>query len=265
MQSSLDDVAFLASSPNRVEVLDLIGTAPRTRDDLKAATNVSRVTLSRILSEFEERGWIDRSNHRYVPTPRGAFVADEFAQLLSNMDTAAELEDELRWLPTHVFGFDLDCLRDAEIVIPSHSDHTAAIRRVAAAAQNAEWVRGTATGVSREVLDALRDLTVERKGKLEMILGPEAVEVIRTDAGLRHRFHDVLESGRATICRYDGEEPLIMLLMTNGKTLLCGHDEEGPPPGTVETVNEFVRSWATAYFESRRADAQLLGVEAFTP
>jgi predicted transcriptional regulator len=265
MHSSLDDVAFLASSPNRVEVLSLIQTAPRKRDDLKEATDVSRVTLSRILSELEERGWITRTNHQYEPTPRGSFVAEEFTQLLENMDAALELDDELAWLPVEKFGFDLDCLRDAEIVTPSHSDHTAAIRRVSAAARDAEWVKGTATGVSRDVLDAIRDLTVEREGSLEFVLTPEAVAVIRTDAGLRHRFHDVLESGRATVYRYDGDEPILMVLMTNVSVLLCGHDEEGPPPGTVETVHESVQSWATAYFASRRADSRELGVEAFTP
>lgn len=265
MQSSLDDVAFLASSPNRVDVLNLIQTAPRKRDDLKEATDVSRVTLSRILSELEERGWIRRIDHRYEPTPRGGFVADEFGQLLVNMDTAVELDEELSWLPVETLGFDLGCLRDAEIVTPSHSDHTAAIRRVAEAVHDADWVRGTATGVSREVLDAIRGMTVEREGTLEMILGPGAVDVIRTDAGLRHQFHEVLESERADVYRYDGDDPILMALITNDKVLLCGHDEEGPPPGTVESVDQTVRSWTASYFEARRAKARLLGIEAFTP
>lgn len=265
MHSSLDDVAFLASSPNRVEVLDFIGTAPRTRDELKESIDVSRVTLSRILSELEERSWIERANHRYETTPRGAFVAAEFMQLLANMDAAEELDDVLAWLPTDLFGFDIECLRDAEIVTPSQSDHTAAIRRVAGAAHDADWVHATATGVSREVIDAFRDLTIDRGGSLELILSAEAVDVVRTDAGLRHQFRGVLESGRATVYRYDGDDPVLMVLVTNDDVLLCGHDEEGPPPGTIETTDGMVRKWATSYFESLRASARPLGIEAFTP
>lgn len=262
---ALDDVEFLARSDSRVEILELIRAAPRTRDDLKDAMAVSRVTLSRILREFEERGWITRRNGRYEPTPRGAFVAAEFTQLLENVETANALDEELRWLPTGAFGFPLARIGDAEIVTPSRSDHTAAIRRVSAAVDDAEWVHGTATGVSREVIDALRDLVVDRGGSLRMVLGPEAVDVIRTDAGLRHRFHEVLEAGDASISRYAGDEPVLMVLLTDAEVLLCGHDEDGPPPGTVATNDGAVRAWVSAYFESRHAGADPLDDAEFTP
>lgn len=262
---ALDDVEFLARSDSRVAVLDLVRTAPRSRDDLKEATAVSRVTLSRILREFEERGWLARRDGEYEATPRGAFVAAEFTRLLDDVEAANDLDGALRWLPTEAFGFPLGCIADAEIVTPSRSDHTAAIRRVSAAVDRAEWVHGTATGVSREVIDALRDLTVERGGSLRMVLGPEAVEVIRTDAGLRHRFHEVLDAGDAAIARYAGDRPVLMVLLTDQEVLLCGHDEDGPPPGTVVTADETVRGWAAAYFESRRAESAPLDPATFTP
>lgn len=265
MTSSLDDVEFLARSESRLKVLDLIRTAPRTRDDLKEATDVSRVTLSRILGELEDRDWIERTDHRYEATPRGAFVAAEFTQLLANMEAAEELDDVLWWLPTERLGVDLECLRDAEISVQSRSDHTAAIRQVAALVHDGDRVRGAATGVSREVIAAFRDLTVERDGSLELILEPTAVEIVRTDAGLRGRFRRVLDSDGATAYRYDGEGPVVMLLFSDDAVSICGHDDQGPPPGSVQTTDPTVRSWAEGYFASLRADAQEIGVEAFTP
>lgn len=54
IDSSLEAVEYLARSPSRVKILDLIRNAPRTRDELKEATDVSRVTLTRILNELED-------------------------------------------------------------------------------------------------------------------------------------------------------------------------------------------------------------------
>lgn len=36
----------------------------RSRNELKKMTDVSRVTLSRILGKFEDREWIERTNGR---------------------------------------------------------------------------------------------------------------------------------------------------------------------------------------------------------
>lgn len=265
VETQLEAVEFLSRSSSRVKVLDLIRTAPRTRDDLKETTDVSRVTLTRILNELEDHNWIERTNHRYEPTPRGAFVAAEFTQLLANMAAAEELDDVLWWLPTEQLGFDLECLRDAELSVQSRSDHTAAIRHVAALVHDADRVRGIATGVSREVIDAFRDLTVDRGGSLDLILEPTAVDIVRTDAGLRQEFRHVLESGEATVYRYDGEAPVVMMLFSDDAVSICGHDDQGPPPGSVQSTDTTVQSWAEGYFESIRTDAQPIGVEAFIP
>jgi predicted transcriptional regulator len=60
MCSSLDNVEFLVRPESRVEVLDATHEAPRTRDELKQATDASRTTLSRMLADFEEQEWIVR-------------------------------------------------------------------------------------------------------------------------------------------------------------------------------------------------------------
>jgi hypothetical protein len=39
---------------------------------------------------------------------------------------------------------------------------------------------------------------------------------------------------------------------------MCGHDEDGPAPGPVETDDLAVRSWAASYFDSVRDDAACL-------
>jgi hypothetical protein len=66
-----------------------------------------------------------------------------------------------------------------------------------------------------EVIEAFRELTVDRHGSLELILEPTAVDIVRTDSGLRQQFRQVLNSGRATVYRYDGDDPVVMMLFTD--------------------------------------------------
>lgn len=80
-----DDVEFLANSWNRFEVLDAVAESPRTRTELKELTNVSRVTLSRVLSDLEDRGWIVRETDRFEATNNGAVVAAAVSRLLDRL------------------------------------------------------------------------------------------------------------------------------------------------------------------------------------
>lgn len=265
IEPPLEAVEYLARSPSRVRVLDALYEAPKERHELAEVTDVSRVTLSRILANLEGRDWIERTNGRYEATERGAFVAAELTRLLANMETFEELDGAMEWLPTEQFDFDLTRLRDAEVTTSSWSDHTASIRRVADVIREADRIRGTASGVSREVLGALRDATVEGDGSFEAVLDATALDIVRADTGLRRQLREIVESGNAEVSRYDGDDPLLMVMVCDDTVQVCGHDEEGPPPGTLETTDEAVRSWAESYFESVRADAHPLDADSFSP
>lgn len=91
----LETVEFLARSPSRVRVLEAIQEDPRTRNELKDLTDVSRFTLSRTLADFEDRGWIVRSGQRYELTGKGGLVSSELKTLLSNLAAAEELDGVL--------------------------------------------------------------------------------------------------------------------------------------------------------------------------
>jgi predicted transcriptional regulator len=264
MYSSLDDVEFLVRSPSRMAVLDAIHEAPRTRDELKESTDASRTTLSRMLADFEDRGWVERTNSRYQSTPEGAFVASEVTRLLENMETAEKLDGALRWLPTDEFGFDLRHLRDAEIITLQWND-PASMRLLAEHLDGASRVRSMADSVSREVVDILRELTVEGGGTYEGILSPGAIEIIREHPALREQVREMLGSGRATVYRYDGEEVRSMVMCFDDVVALCNHASGGPRMEGIMTDDATVRSWAESYFDSVRTDAECLDVEAFVP
>lgn len=266
IESPLGAIEYLARSPSRVRVLDAIHEAPRERHELADVTDVSRVTLSRILANLEGRDWIERTNGRYEATPRGAFVAAELTQLLANMEMLEELDGAMEWLPTDQFDFDLTCLRDADVAMSSWGDHTAQIRRVAEVTRGAGRIRGTASGVSRGVVNAVWEATTDGNASFEGVYDATALDIVRSDAGLRRQHRELLESGNADILRYVGDQSRLLMVMTCDDTvLLCGHDEDGPPPGTLESTDERVYAWAEGYIDSVCADAQRLDADAFSP
>ncbi|WP_096391425.1 hypothetical protein [Halopenitus persicus] len=120
-KTTLADVEFLVSSPNRLDVFDAVRTAPRPRHELRERIDASRVTLSRILRDLEDRKWIERNDGEYSPTPRGEIVTREVAQLFANLEALDGLEAALLWLPVELFDFDLARERDNRSLTVLHA------------------------------------------------------------------------------------------------------------------------------------------------
>lgn len=258
----LDQIEFLARSPHRVEVLGALAEAPRTRHELKDLADVSRVTISRLLDDLEEREWISHDNGQYEATPRGRLVSDEFARLRANMTVGDRLDDALQWLPVEEFEFDLARIHDADVLrASSWENQTEAIRHAAECVKDAKQIRGTAIGFSHEVVDSIRELVVEDNGTFEAVVDETAFSMIQNDEGLRERFEDILQSKNGTLYRYTGAAPLHMVMTFDDLTVICGHVDEGPPPGTLETEDPEVHSWARAYFERSLEEATPIDVE----
>ena len=99
MTTALDDVDFLTRSEHRVTVLEALADEPHEYTELKDLTGVSRVTLGRLLAQFEEKRWIVE-NEQYKITPVGEIIASDLLTLLETTELAQELQDVIQWLPT---------------------------------------------------------------------------------------------------------------------------------------------------------------------
>lgn len=264
--AALEDIEFLARSPHRIDVLGALAEAPRTRHELKERAEVSRVTISRLLDDLDTRGWIVHDNGQYEATASGRVVFREFARLRANLTVGNRLDDALQWLPVEEFDFDLARLRDAE-VLPASSweNQTAAIRHAAECVQDASYIRGTAIGFSHEVVDAIHEMVVEDNGDFEAVIDRTAFQMIQNDEGLRRRFTDILRSESGTLYRYTGPEPLHMVMTFDDLVVICGHVDDGPPPGTLETADTEVHAWAESYFEGALLASDPVEADMLTP
>lgn len=264
IEQSLEPVEYLTRSPTRIRILDALDKDARTRDELLEVTDVSRFTVSRTLAEFEDRGWIRRSGDVYELTGEGSFVTSELTSLLSNLAVTSKLDGTLDWLQTDEFDFDIVHLQDATVYTPSKTNHTAHIRAPAEAVRNADRVRSTVTGVAHEMIEAVWESTVNGNLQLAGVIDDQTFSAIRTDDDLFELVREMLQSGDVDLYRYDGEDPLVMLLICDDTVMLCGHDEDDPAPGTIESEDTVVRSWATSYFEATRSKALPLDAGSFS-
>jgi len=118
MDAAREEIAFLARSENRVAVLSTLDTEPLGRAELQQQAAVERVTLGRILSDFEDRGWVRKTGREYALTPTGEMIVGDFEQLLTTVTAAQKLDSVVQWLPTEEMPFDLRHLGSADITLP---------------------------------------------------------------------------------------------------------------------------------------------------
>ncbi|WP_338727765.1 ArsR family transcriptional regulator [Haladaptatus sp. DJG-WS-42] len=263
MDHPLADIEFLARSTNRVVILDALAARPCTRDELKDATGASRVTLGRILADFQTRGWIRKDGNEYCASSVGRLVATQFNQLIETMETADKLHDIIQWLPADEFDFPLTRLHEATIIRPSQSDPLAPVRWAATYLRQADEVEVLTHSVAAENLEANWQAVANGTQRFSGVLTSGVVETIRQDAVLATQMAEMVETGNATVQEYGGEIPFIVML-TDDKTLLGVDDDQGMPRALIISEDTRVRAWASDTIAEYRRAATLVTPELFS-
>lgn len=268
---TLDEVRFLARSSSRVEVLAAMAESPQARYELRELSGASRVTVNRILDDLADRGWLNHDDGVYEATTKGRVVAEEFTRVLTNLQTLERLEEHVNWIELDQFDFELFELQNANVITPTWDDFSAYTSTLVDLVYESTAIRAIGTGLHREFLQALGDATINADLSLDLIYAPEVIDAIESDPDLSRLARDLTDTDKGAIYRYVGEKPLMMLLIhetedpADDVALLCGQHEEGAPPGTVETTNPRVRSWAESYFESVLEDSEPIDEASNTP
>lgn len=254
---------FLVGSWNRFRVLSALATIPRTRDELVELTGASRPTLSRILSDLTDRGWIVRRNDEYEATPRGTVVAAEVETFVKNIETVETLDGALKWLPIESLGFDLAHLTDAEVLTPKFEDQTGPMRQLADYISQTEQIRIVATGVTYEIVDTICRAGIAGELTLRCVLDDRSLEGLRSHPDLTEMFGEMVEREICEAYRYGGSEDLIDCNLLDEVVMFCGHGDDGRPAGILLSDDATVRSWMAYYFERLCDDSERLSADAF--
>lgn len=254
MATALDEIAFLANSPNRVAVLQALTEAPHTRYELEDTIGISRATIGRILHDFEANAWIRRTGQTYEGTPLGAWVCEEFTRLLGVMEIEQRLHEVLPWFPTDKVGFDIRWLRDAEIVRPTQINPTAPVERSMELLRAGTHVQILTTQVVAAYFDLLRKDVVYGDTTLVGVATPHVYDTIMNDPEMAAAFQDMCEAGNADFFAVD-DVPFILHVVDD--TVLIGLvDGAGAPQAAIVSADETVYKWAVETCEICRAGAK---------
>ncbi|GGL52574.1 helix-turn-helix transcriptional regulator [Halocalculus aciditolerans] len=248
MESVLEEVEFLARSPNRVEVLRLLAEDRQTRDELAAATGASQATLGRILTDFQERSWVRRAGAQYVATATGRLVASGFTDLLNIIETERELRDIVEYLPTHAMDFDLGRLADATIVTPSQTRPDAPVKRVVDLIRDAEAVTVFSHAFNNQSLEAVEARVAAGEQTFRAVFSERAIDALADDAPLRRQLESLLDADGAEIRVRDEDIPLAVTTADETVHMLL-RDENGVLQASLDTDDDAVRSWARDTFD----------------
>lgn len=259
-----EPIEFVVGSWNRFEVLEALGSSPRTRDELREMTGVSRPTLSRILSDLSNYGWIRRHNDEFDATPMGKVIASEISQLVDNIETAEKLNGALNWLPTELLGFDLASLADAEVLTPRLTDQTGPMRQLSDYISTTSQIRSVASGVTYEIVDGLCQAGVAGELSIRCVLDDQGLDGIRAHSDLAEAFSEMVERGDCEAYHYIGEGDLIDCNLLDDVVMFCGHSDDGRPAGILVADDATVRTWLAYYFESLCDEAVSLHADSFT-
>ena len=264
MASSLDDVEYLARSPNRVGILDELRRGPRDRLDLRVSTGSSRSTVRRVLANFEDRGWIARDGSTYELTRPGAFVADRFLDLRDAMETESTLRDVWQWLPREMEGFSVDLFADAVVSRPGPGYPYEPIERLTRLIEGTDRMRGFDSIVQKSINNETVCDAVLDGMELEYVYSPVALR--GTYAWNPERVAAAAACENCTVYVHDAlpDGDRCGLGIVDDRAGICCHDAEtGALTAIIDTDAPAAREWAIATFERVREGAERVDGHAF--
>jgi predicted transcriptional regulator len=258
----LEELEFLARSPNRIRVLDALTRGPIGRDNIEEIAEVSRATLGRILDDFETRGWVWEVNRQYQTTQLGEYVFREISTILDRFAPVPGLNEVAQWFPEDGFGFDLENLAGSTIVQTTRNNALAPTTHIAKRIRNANNVRLITYSVLPGIMDECWRGTVEGNLELVSVLDRGAFDNIGSDPQMAELAREMAESGRSEVYMYFGNIPSTMFIVDD-VVLLCLSGGEGAPLAVIETDDETVRSWAEDTIDDLRDEGERLEPSLF--
>jgi predicted transcriptional regulator len=197
---SADDVSFLARSPNRAAVLSALSDAPCDRGELRERVGASRVTVGRITTDLERRGWIERTGNEYRATTAGAVVVAAYERFVDVVEAADHLEPVLDMLPVSSFDFDLAVLADSEVVAPTPTSPGHHLQRLRELFAGSNEVRMVVHAVAPRVVASCYDAARRGNHVTRGVVTPDVTEAIRADEAVREQVREMgLSSAAETL------------------------------------------------------------------
>jgi predicted transcriptional regulator len=257
MSTVLETVEHLVRSPTRVALLQELREGPVPRGDLQSRLGVTRMTMSRLLPDLVDRGWIRGDEDGYRLTAPGRFLLEELESFGARVEIADRLAGVVPYFPADL-DVDLAAFADGRVVTADSTDTGAPTRRYAALITGASRVRKLAHAVEIAVTDAFWRTLATGDRDVEAVLTPAALETalaVQREAGLTPGVTpEAALAEYERVLLFDGDVPVHFLIADDTVALLL-HDDNGGLPALLETTSADVYVWAERTYESYRREA----------
>jgi len=269
-EETLEDVAYLARSSNRVRILEALVSAPASSKELRDRTGTSKTTCNRILNEFVERSWARKTpDGTYRASSRAEHVAVQFRPFVESIATIRALGDDVAVLPAGELAWG----PDGQLTLGVHHFADATVKRQRPQQQGvgrAELVdafRTTSTihtvcdgAPPRIVGEALQDRADQGGLSGAGVFSVELFEYLRDHHEGPPDWADVIEAGVEGY-RYDGSTPN-NLTVTDESTFVFAEASDGTMSVLISR-NDAVRTWGIGVVERYRDRAERIDPAAF--
>jgi predicted transcriptional regulator len=262
MSEPLDDVAFLTRSSNRVAVARTLAAGPHSRRELVAETDGSRVTVGRILHDFEERGWVDSVDTLYQLTTRGRLVVQGVETLFDRLAALDRLDPVLPWFAVDRLDVPVESFVDADVTVPTGVEPNRHHQRIGTLGAAAASVRMYSQGVTSEALHIHLDAVREGQ-RLTLLLTDDVLDTARENARLRTDLAALAETD-GTVGRVTESLLVPFVGLFDGRCVVGIGDDQDRPVGIVESDDDAVVAWAERTIDDLDAAAVEVGPAAFT-
>ncbi|WP_203229114.1 helix-turn-helix transcriptional regulator [Halobellus captivus] len=248
-----DDIAFLAGSATRIEILRALRTGTTRPSELAERCECARETAQRAVGAFVERGWAEKisTEEGYSLTHAGEFVADSYDTFERCMVVSNQFRTLLENLGTATDEIDCDTLAEATYTEATAEDPHAPLDRFLSVVGDApvEEFYGITPIVSR-VFNRAANRVIGDETVVELIVDRDVLTASAQE--YPEALERAEELGGFTL--YVSREPLEFgLLLVDGHAYLGAYDEHGNLVASADgTGDEFV-SWAEGTFDDVRS------------
>lgn len=240
--------AFLAGSPERLRLLGNLREQSGSPRDVADATDVSRRSVQRNLSEFADRGWVEKRDGVYELTTTGELVARIHEEYVETLGAVSEYDSFYRHLPDANHAPNPLWVTDATLVTASPDQPQAPVSHYVKRlrARETTTIRMLAPVLSRLYHDAHAELVLSGV-ETELVMPPERIETARSSNPLEFR----LVSRTIDIYEHDG--PVEFGLTLGDDWAFAGaYDDDGQLRALLECDDCDFFEWAETVYRRYR-------------
>jgi len=247
-----DPARFLATSPDRLRLLERLRESAGDPRDLADGLDQSRRSIQRHLGAFAQRGWAEKIDGAYHLTTKGDVVARTHREYVDALATVERSGDLYEHLPADVVPSP-DLLADATVVTADLEHPQAPVSHYVSVVESADTdrFRMLAPVLSRLFHDAHAQRVLDGVA-IDLVLDAETIRAARERNPAE--FATVVSVPRFSLSRHP-ETIAFGLTLTADRALVLAYDDSGQVVACADTDSAAAHTWASSVYDRYRAAA----------